>query len=197
MVKKKTKLWCPVTEVHGIKATVFGKTYQVSIPGVDKILTVAENCINEQGKQAFSTGSKLPTSAKVRVNRAFWNFFKIWQEQQAELDAAAEKSGTPRKKKKQKCPVKEIKVRSGWCCRAQSYIIKVNGILDADKASYPQLIDEMKSTLKPPEDIAKLLTTTQFLCNKFTRHHLDPAQPILHPTPGKPGYISWCVHNNV
>ena len=182
MVKKKTKLWCPVTEVHGSKSTVFGKTFQVSIPGVEKILTITENCMNEQGKQAFSTGIKLPPSAKVRVNRAFWDLYKSWQEKQT-----VEK----KLKKKGKCPVKEIKVHSGWCSKAHSYIKRMNEILTSDKASYPKLIEAIKSNLKPPEDIAKLLTTTQFLCNKLTRHHLDPEKPILHPTPGKTGYISW------
>ena len=182
MVKRKNKLWCPITKVHGSKLTPFGKTFQVSIPGVQKILAITENCINEEAKQAFSTGSKLPPSAQVKVNRAFWDLYKIWRDKQA-----VEK----KQKRKATCTIKKIKVRAGWCSKAHIYIKRVNEILTSNKASYPKLIEAMKSDLKPPEDIAKCLTTTQFLCNKLTRHHLDPEKAILHPTPDKPGYISW------
>ena len=92
-----------------------------------------------------------------------------------------------------KCPVREIKLRSGWCSKAQSYIIKMNEIIAADKADYPKLIAAMKSALKPPEDVVQLMTTATFLCNKFAKHHIDPTQPILHPTPGKPDSTYWCV----
>ena len=69
MVKKKKKLWCPVEKIHGEKASIFGKTFTISIPGVEKQLTVSARCLNEAALAAFGTGQSLPKNAKAHVDR--------------------------------------------------------------------------------------------------------------------------------
>ena len=69
------------------------------------------------------------------------------------------------KKKNRKCPVKEIKVSTGWCSKPENYIIKIKRNLDCrcDKGSYTKLNAEMKTALlKPSEDTDKLLTIRIF-----------------------------------
>ena len=69
MVKKKKKLWCQIQKIHGAKTTMFGKTFKISIDGVEQQLTVSAGCLNDVALAAFAAGKSLPKNAKARVDR--------------------------------------------------------------------------------------------------------------------------------
>ena len=69
MVKPKTKLWCKISKIHSSKTSLFGTTYKVSVPGVERLLAIPASCLCQQSKEAFEAGESLPKSAKARVNR--------------------------------------------------------------------------------------------------------------------------------
>ena len=47
MPKKKQKLWCKLAEIISAKDTMFGKSYKVRVPGVEKELTVGAVALGE------------------------------------------------------------------------------------------------------------------------------------------------------
>ena len=93
-----------------------------------------------------------------------------------------------------KCRVKLVKLRSGWCAKAQIYIKKMNEIIVADKSKCPQLLQDLVQELKPNQDLLKDLTTASFLGKKFTFCPLtENAKTIMRPAASKPEYIYWYV----
>ena len=177
MVKAKTKLWCKCEKVESTSDGLFGKTFKVRVPGVEKVLTIAANYINKEALEAFNAGQSMPKNAKVRIDRCYWNLFEKWKKSQ--------------KQKKTSCPLREFKKRSGWCTKVQMYITKMNEIIKADKTSCVAMLQQLKDSLCPPSDVNVELTTASFLTNKYAFCPLR--ENILSPVPGKPDSIRWYV----
>ena len=65
----------------------------------------------------------------------------------------------------------------------------MNKIIDSDKSETPKLVQKMINDLKPPVDVAEMLTTSLFMTNRFT--FCPTINDVLRPAKMDPLQIHW------
>ena len=162
------------------KNTIFGVSYEIKLPGVDKTLWVRKKQLNKGVIQSFENKTKLPPTAKAQVKRAFYESVK------QHLTGAP---ATPESALEKKLQLS--KRAAGWVVHAQRYVAGVNKVLKCKMSDRVAVRQKVLEQLNPPKDLLPYLQTCYFLTGKLERW--KGKGTVLNSTPGNPGSLTCSV----